>query len=80
VPSVSIIVPARNEAGTIEQLIKRIPAMGPSDEIIFIEGHSNDDTWQVLLDMEKKYSPAKHIIVARQEGKERETPSGKVLI
>jgi len=69
VPSVSIIVPARNEAGTIEQLIKRIPAMGPSDEIIFIEGHSNDDTWQVLLDMEKKYSPAKHIIVARQEGK-----------
>lgn len=68
-PSVSIIVPARNEAGTIEQLIKRIPKIGPDDELIFIEGHSNDDTWQVLRTMEKKYSSTMHIIIARQKGK-----------
>ena len=67
-PSVSIIVPARNEAGTIEDLIKRVPKMGPDDELIFIEGHSNDDTWQALEAMQKKYLPEKHIIIARQDG------------
>ena len=68
-PSVSIIIPARNEAGTLEDLIKRIPAMGPDDEVIFVEGHSRDDTWHALRDLEKKYSPSMHITVARQNGK-----------
>ncbi|MGB7566617.1 MAG: glycosyltransferase family 2 protein [Chitinivibrionales bacterium] len=67
-PSVSIIIPARNEAGTLEDLIRRIPAMGPDDELIFIEGHSRDDTWLILRDMERKYSPKIHIIAARQDG------------
>ncbi|HEX7510320.1 MAG TPA: glycosyltransferase family 2 protein [Chitinivibrionales bacterium] len=68
-PSVSIIVAARNEAGTIEELIRRIPAMGPDDELIFIEGHSTDDTALVIDAMAKKYAPSKKIIAARQPGK-----------
>ena len=45
-PSLSIIIPARNESGNIENAIQRIPDFpGNKNEIIFIEGNSNDDTW-----------------------------------
>ena len=43
-PTVSIIVPARNEAGNIASIFKRIPASFVDPELIFVEGHSSDDT------------------------------------
>jgi len=42
--SVSIVIPARNEAGTIESAIRRIPKFGKSQELIFVEGNSTDNT------------------------------------
>jgi glycosyltransferase involved in cell wall biosynthesis len=47
-PKVSIIIPARNEAGNIHAIFDRVPAMGSETELIFVEGHSVDDTYQVL--------------------------------
>jgi len=47
-PSVSVIVAARNESGHIEELIERIPMMGRSTEIIFVEGNSTDDTYEAI--------------------------------
>jgi hypothetical protein len=47
-PSVSVIIPARNERGNIEALLQRLPAMGPDDEVIFVEGHSQDGTWEEI--------------------------------
>ncbi len=47
--SVSVIVPARNEAGTIESIAKNIPDMGSGTEIIFVEGHSGDDTLAKII-------------------------------
>lgn len=44
-PSVSIIVPARNEAGNIAAIFERTPALGSQTELLFIEGHSKDDTY-----------------------------------
>lgn len=46
--SVSVIVPARNEAGTIADLVKRVPKMGKWTEIIFVEGFSTDGTWEEI--------------------------------
>ncbi len=43
-PKVSVIVAARNEAGNVESVFARTPEMGAGTELIFIEGHSNDDT------------------------------------
>src|SRR5262245_4308306 len=43
-PSVSVICPCRNEAGNIERLVQRLPAMGAHTELIFVEGHSKDNT------------------------------------
>jgi SAM-dependent methyltransferase len=46
--SVSIVVPARNEAGTIPDLFRRLPRMAADQEVIFVEGHSRDNTYHVL--------------------------------
>jgi hypothetical protein len=67
--SVSVIVPARNESGNIEAAILRTPAMGPDDELIFIEGNSTDDTWETICRLQKKYANFRNIKVDRQEGK-----------
>jgi len=48
VPTVSVIIAARNEAGHIDELLRRIPEMGSHTEIIFVEGNSNDDTYEVI--------------------------------
>src|SRR5207253_672565 len=68
-PSVSIVVPARNEAGNIEAVISRTPVMGSNDELIFIEGNSTDDTWETLCRMQRKYNNTYRIQIARQDGK-----------
>lgn len=67
-PSVSVIVPARNEAGNIEAAILRTPAMGPDDELIFIEGNSTDNTWETICELKKKY-PTRNIQINQQDGK-----------
>jgi len=44
----SVIVPTRNEAGNIKQIFERIPQMGGETEVIFVEGHSRDNTFQEI--------------------------------
>ncbi len=46
--SVSVIIPARNEAGNIPALFERMPNFGSSTEMIFVEGHSEDETYSVI--------------------------------
>jgi len=43
-PKVSVVVPARNEAGNVPAIFARTPEMGSGTELIFVEGHSSDDT------------------------------------
>lgn len=47
-PSVSIIIPAKNEAGNIEAVFCRLPDLGCVTELIFVEGGSADNTWQAI--------------------------------
>jgi len=47
-PRVSVIVPARNEAGNIPHIFKRVPEMGGGTELVFVEGHSQDDTYETI--------------------------------
>ncbi|MGE3274337.1 MAG: glycosyltransferase family 2 protein [Vicinamibacterales bacterium] len=67
-PSVSVVVAARNEAGNIEALVQRLPAMGPDDELIFVEGHSSDATWTTIQDVAARY-PARRIRCLQQPGR-----------
>lgn len=43
-PSVSVVVPCRNERGNIEAAVTRTPKLGTHTELIFVEGNSTDDT------------------------------------
>lgn len=47
-PRVSVIVPARNEAGNIPAIFDRTPEMGAETELVFVEGHSLDETSQAI--------------------------------
>lgn len=47
-PSVSVIVPARNEAGNIRDIFARLPRLGRDTELIFVEGHSRDGTYATI--------------------------------
>ncbi len=67
--STSIVIPARNESGNIEDAILRLPKFGKEVEIIFIEGNSTDDTWQKIQEIAEKYKDTHHIKIAQQDGK-----------
>ena len=66
--SVTIVVPARNEMGNMENAIKRTPKFGSHQEFIFIEGHSNDGTYEEMIRVQKAY-PEVDMKVMRQTGK-----------
>jgi glycosyltransferase involved in cell wall biosynthesis len=42
--STSIVIPARNEKGNIENAVTRLPTFCDDLEIVFVEGHSKDGT------------------------------------
>jgi glycosyltransferase involved in cell wall biosynthesis len=67
--STSIIIPARNEAGNIEDAITRIPDFGKFVEIIFVEGNSTDNTWDVIRETQQKYANTHNIKILQQPGK-----------
>jgi hypothetical protein len=66
--SCSIIIPARNEAGNIEAAVKRVPDMGKGTEILFVEGHSRDQTWEEIQRVQAAY-PERNIRVIKQQSK-----------
>lgn len=69
-PSLSIVIPARNERGNIENALKRLPDFdGAKIEIIFVEGHSSDQTWEEILRVKEAYATKFQIQAYRQEGK-----------
>lgn len=53
--SVSIIIPARNEAGNIQNALNRLPKFGKNQEVIFVEGNSSDDTFTVIENLISDY-------------------------
>ena len=64
---VSVVVPARNEAGNIEPIFNRTPEMGAGTEIVFVEGHSSDDTYKAIEQAIVRH-PERRTQLFRQEG------------
>lgn len=67
--SVTVIVPARNEKGNIENAVTRLPKLGKHTEIIFVEGHSSDDTLDEIKRVYEKYKDTHDIKYTVQDGK-----------
>jgi hypothetical protein len=54
--SLTIVIPARNERGNIENALSRLPNLGVETEVLFVEGHSNDGTWEEILRVQQAWS------------------------
>lgn len=67
--STTVLIPARNESGNIENAILRMPEFGKHVEIIFVEGNSTDDTWEKIQEIQKKYEGKYDIKILKQPGK-----------
>jgi len=68
-PTCSVIVPARNEAGNIRAALERIPIMGAATEVIFVEGHSRDDTWDTIVRETAAYRGPLRVRALQQTGR-----------
>lgn len=68
-PSLSIVIPARNERGNIEAALQRMPDLGVIPEVIFVEGHSKDGTWEEIERVAELYKDRFPIQCYRQTGK-----------
>ncbi|MBU6415090.1 glycosyltransferase [Patescibacteria group bacterium] len=66
--AVSVVIPARNERGNIEDAVNRMPMLGKHTEIIFVEGHSSDGTREEIERVRGAY-PEKDIKLFIQDGK-----------
>lgn len=66
--TVSVVIPARNEAGNIAAAVARTADMGAGTELIFVEGHSRDDTWAQIQRVAAA-NPSRNIKILQQTGK-----------
>lgn len=76
----SVVVPAFNAAGTLEELCLRIDnslaAMGDEYEIIFVDDHSRDNTWEVLDKLYHDYDKVRIIRLTKNFGQQCSTLCG----
>jgi len=66
-PKVSVVIAARNESGNIKAIFDRIPQMGRETEIVFVEGHSKDDTYEAI-EREIAAHPSTPSLLLKQPG------------
>ncbi len=61
-PTVSIIIPARNEARNLESVLPELPAV---HQVVLVDGHSVDDT----IATAKRLMPDIHVVQQTRKGK-----------
>jgi SAM-dependent methyltransferase len=66
--SATVVIPCRNEAGNIAPAIDRLPRFCGDLEVVFVEGHSNDNTVTEIQRVVEKH-PELDIKLVRQDGK-----------
>ncbi|MEW5895783.1 MAG: glycosyltransferase [Candidatus Omnitrophota bacterium] len=66
--SVTILIPAKNEKGNIEEAVLRTPVFGSRQEFIFVEGNSSDGTYEEI-ELVMKALADKDIKLYKQTGK-----------
>lgn len=67
-PRVTVLVPARNEAGNVPAIFARVPEMGSGTELVFVEGNSKDDTYEAI-ERGIRDNPGRCAVLYKQPGK-----------
>jgi len=66
----TILIPCRDEAGNIVQLIEKlILEISATDSILIVEGGSKDETWELALDLQRRFNPKVRAIKQTGSGK-----------
>ena len=65
----SVLIPARNEKGNIAVALERLPDLGGPVEVIFVEGHSSDGTWEEIQRVAAAYQGPHKVVAFQQTGK-----------
>jgi hypothetical protein len=68
-PSLTIVIPCRNEKGNIEAALQRLPAFPGPVEVIYVEGHSSDGTWEEVQRVVAAYGARMDLSAYQQTGK-----------
>ena len=66
-PTCTVVIPARNERGNIRDAVERLPRLGSHTELIFVEGHSTDGTFEEIEAVIAEH-PELDMKVTRQDG------------
>jgi len=66
--SVTVLIPCRNERGNIENAVKRLPRFCDDIEVLFVEGNSEDGTFEECLRVRDSYKEFWDIKVLKQAG------------
>lgn len=66
-PTLTCVVPARNEAGHLKTLIESISSVAEIDKIVIVEGGSTDDTFEIATQIASQHP--ERITCLKQTGK-----------
>jgi glycosyltransferase involved in cell wall biosynthesis len=67
-PTVSIVIPAYNEASTIRAcVVAAIEQTDPADEIIVVDNRSTDATLRILHDLQAEFPDAPLVVFSQNE-------------
>jgi len=65
-PTVSVVIPTRNEKGNIRPTIERMPTLGSHMELIFVDGDSSDGTLDEIERCREEFQGVKDIKLIHQ--------------
>lgn len=54
-PTLTIVIPTRNEAGNVEAAVRRMPDFGVATEILFVDGNSTDGTVEEIRRVQQAF-------------------------
>jgi len=67
-PTLTIVIPTKDERGNIEPMVRRMPDFGTEVELLFVDGHSTDGTLDELARVAGMY-PDHEVNYFTQQGK-----------
>jgi glycosyltransferase involved in cell wall biosynthesis len=67
--SVSVVVPCKNEAGNIDDIVRRTPDMGTWTELIFVDGNSDDGTVDKIEEHLKRGTRSRMRLIHQGDGR-----------
>ena len=65
----SVVIPVFNESATIEEILRRVSAVGLADEIVIVDDGSTDNTRELLHKWETDHQHIRLILHDRNRGK-----------